>query len=220
MTAQYDQEFKEYSNYCKSLGRVASHEGFDLLEWLHSKAREDWLAGMAICRPLRSHQREAEYNLRKRVAAQPTTSALDGWQEPVDPAKVYTAASLQQAADIAAPKTLAAMDDAERKSVPLLTGVIDYFLPALIEIAKVSKAGNDQHNPGEPLHWSKGKSTDHGNTAMRHLSQHGTLDKDGMRHTAKAAWRLLAMLTIEVEAEQHGMTYAEYTKALESGELK
>jgi hypothetical protein len=114
-------------------------------------------------------------------------------------------------------KLLADMSDAERKAVPLLTGVVDYFLPALIEVAKVSKSGNDQHNPGEPLHWAKGKSTDHGNTAMRHLAQHGKIDSDGRRHTAKAAWRILAMLTMEIEAEQSGMSYDDYVKLLEQG---
>jgi hypothetical protein len=115
------------------------------------------------------------------------------------------------------PKALADMSDAERKAVPLLTGVVDYFLPALVEVAKVSKAGNDQHNPGEPLHWAKGKSTDHGNTALRHLAQHGKIDSDGRRHTAKAAWRILAMLTMEIEAEQVGMSYDDYVKSLEQG---
>jgi len=44
---------------------------------------------------------------------------------------------------------------AERKSVPICTGVLDYFPDALLAVAGVSKIGNDQHNPGQPLHWSK-----------------------------------------------------------------
>ena len=32
---------------------------------------------------------------------------------------------------------------------------------ALAEVARVSKAGNDQHNPGQPLHWARDKSADH-----------------------------------------------------------
>lgn len=115
-----------------------------------------------------------------------------------------------------ASKPLANMSYVERKAVPLLTGVVDYFLPALVEVAKVSKVGNDQHNPGEPLHWAKGKSTDHGDTAMRHLAQHGQIDNDSCRHTAKAAWRILAMLTMEIEAEQAGMSYNDYIKSLEA----
>lgn len=93
-------------------------------------------------------------------------------------------------------------DDKTRKSYPVLTGVLDYFPNALLAVAEVSRLGNEQHNPGQPLHWAKGKSTDHGNTAVRHLMQRGTRDADGGRHTAKAAWRILAMLETEIEAEQ------------------
>ncbi len=92
-------------------------------------------------------------------------------------------------------------DDKTRKSYPVLTGVLDYFPNALLAIAEVSRLGNEQHNPGQPLHWAKEKSTDHGNTAVRHIMQRGTRDADGGRHTAKAAWRILAMLETEIEAE-------------------
>lgn len=86
-----------------------------------------------------------------------------------------------------------------RKESPITTGVLDYFPLALIEIARLSKAGNDQHNPGEPLHWAKEKSTDHADCIVRHLLERGTLDTDGMRHSAKVAWRALALLQIELE---------------------
>ncbi len=90
-------------------------------------------------------------------------------------------------------------DSAERKNLPICTGVLDYFPLALLEIAKVSKAGNDQHNPGQPMHWSREKSADHADCAVRHLLERGTLDSDGQRHTAKAAWRILALLQLECE---------------------
>jgi hypothetical protein len=90
-------------------------------------------------------------------------------------------------------------DAQERKGIPLCTGVLDYFPLALAEVARVSKAGNDQHNPGQPLHWSRGKSTDFADTIARHLLERGAVDVDGQRHTAKAAWRILAMLQIEME---------------------
>lgn len=93
-------------------------------------------------------------------------------------------------------------DDKTRKSYPVLTGVLDYFPDALLAVAEVSRLGNEQHNPGQPLHWAKEKSTDHGNTAVRHIMQRGTRDSDGGRHTAKAAWRILAMLQTEIETEQ------------------
>lgn len=90
-------------------------------------------------------------------------------------------------------------DAAERKGLPIVTGVLDYFPLALLEVAKVSKAGNDQHNPGEPLHWARGKSMDQSDTAVRHIMERGGVDIDGKRHLAKAAWRILADLQIEME---------------------
>jgi hypothetical protein len=78
---------------------------------------------------------------------------------------------------------------------------VDYFPLALIEVAVVSKAGNDQHNPGQPLHWTRGKSADHADCLMRHFIQRGLLDDDGVRHSAKMAWRALALLQEEIEAE-------------------
>lgn len=86
-----------------------------------------------------------------------------------------------------------------RKETPITTGVLDYFPLAIAEIARVSKAGNDQHNPGQPLHWAKDKSTDHADCLVRHLLERGTVDTDGMRHTAKVAWRALALLQTELE---------------------
>jgi hypothetical protein len=89
---------------------------------------------------------------------------------------------------------------ADRKAIPLCTGVLDYFTAALAEVAKVSKAGNDQHNPGEELHWARGKSQDQADTIMRHLAERGGIDIDGQRHSAKMAWRALALLQLELES--------------------
>lgn len=89
----------------------------------------------------------------------------------------------------------------ERKKIPLGTGVLDYFTSALIEVAKVSYAGNEQHNSGQPLHWSRGKSFDHADTMLRHFVERGTLDTDGGRHSAKMVWRALAILQMELESE-------------------
>ena len=96
---------------------------------------------------------------------------------------------------------LLSADPAERKGMPITSGVLDYFPLAIAEVAVVSKAGNDQHNPGQPLHWSKGKSTDHADCIARHLIDRGSRDTDGMRHSAKLAWRALAALQVELEAE-------------------
>lgn len=90
---------------------------------------------------------------------------------------------------------------AERKALPLASGVLDYFPDALLAVAEVSRIGNEQHHPGEPLHWDKSKSTDEADALMRHLLDRGTRDTDGGRHSAKVAWRALAMLQREIDAE-------------------
>ncbi len=90
---------------------------------------------------------------------------------------------------------------AERKAIPITSGVLDYFPLALIEVAKTSKAGNDQHHPGKPLHWDRTKSLDHADCITRHLLERGTIDTDGIRHSAKVAWRALALLHTEMENE-------------------
>lgn len=77
--------------------------------------------------------------------------------------------------------------------------MLDYFPLAIAEVARVSKAGNDQHNPGQPLHWAREKSTDHADCIVRHLLERGTLDSDGQLHSAKVAWRALALLQTELE---------------------
>lgn len=90
----------------------------------------------------------------------------------------------------------------ERKKYPMATGLLFYFPDALAAVANISWHGGQQHHPDKPLHWDRNKSTDEADTAMRHLAQSGTLDTDGKRHTAKAAWRILALLQKEIEGEQ------------------
>ena len=92
-------------------------------------------------------------------------------------------------------------DPKERKGAPVYSGVLNYFPLAIMEVAKLSKTGNDQHNPGQPLHWDKTKSTDHKDCIARHLLEAGTIDSDGERHSTKVAWRALANLQIELENE-------------------
>jgi hypothetical protein len=92
-------------------------------------------------------------------------------------------------------------DAVERKTYPVASGVLDYFPAALAEVAKISYHGNQQHNPGQPLHWSRNKSTDQADTIIRHFLERGTVDPvDGLRHSAKLAWRALALLQLEMEA--------------------
>lgn len=103
-------------------------------------------------------------------------------------------------------QTLDKMTKDERKAHPMARGLIDYFPDALAAVANVSHVGNEQHNPGQPLHWDRTKSTDQADCLMRHFAARGTFDDDGLRHSAKIAWRALALLQVELEvADQSTM---------------
>lgn len=92
-------------------------------------------------------------------------------------------------------------DDAgARNGYPMADGLLYYFPNALAEVSKISRIGNEQHNPGEDMHWSRGKSTDHANKIIRHLIDAGKTDDKGNRHSALVAWRALALLQEELEA--------------------
>jgi len=114
----------------------------------------------------------------------------------VEANEIELVSDVDRITDVAALLPLGAQ---ERKAVPLASGVMDYFPAALAEVAKVSFKGNEQHNPGQPLHWARGKSTDHADTMLRHFLERGTIDTDGTRHSAKMVWRALALLQMELE---------------------
>lgn len=86
-----------------------------------------------------------------------------------------------------------------RKDKPLFSGCLMYFPDALLAVAEHSKRGNDKHNPGQPLHWAKEKSSDHADCIARHLVDIGP-DWAGMDpetqslHAQALAWRALALL--------------------------
>lgn len=94
-------------------------------------------------------------------------------------------------------------DDKLRSEFPLADGLLDYFPNALAEIARHSKMAGDKHHPGEPLHWERGKSTDHRNKIIKHCIDAGKKDSEGNRHSTALAWRALALLQEELERE-HG----------------
>ena len=87
----------------------------------------------------------------------------------------------------------------QRKRTPIFSGVLKYFPLAIAEVSRVSLAGNEQHNPGTDLHWDRAKSKDEADALVRHLIDSGKIDTDGIRHTAKVAWRALALLQKELE---------------------
>jgi hypothetical protein len=89
---------------------------------------------------------------------------------------------------------------ADRKNIPIVRGLLDYFPAALAAVAELSRIGNEQHNPGEEMHWARGKSGDHADCIVRHAMDRGTIDTDNVRHSTKTAWRALALLQEELEA--------------------
>lgn len=139
---------------------------------------------------------EAYATLRELLACFPHHNISESSLEP--------APSLAEAIPICSGMLLST-NAQERKGTPITTGVLDYFPRALAAVAKCSKAGNDQHNPGQPLHWAKEKSTDHADCIARHLIDRHSVDTDGVPHSWKLAWRALALLEIELEKEANGV---------------
>ena len=97
-------------------------------------------------------------------------------------------------------------DSAERKGVPLWSGFLNYFPDAIAAVARLSKIGNDKHNPGQPLHWSREKSNDHADCVARHLVDAGPdwtgsyLEGDEeVLHAVAAFWRSGAMAQLAIE---------------------
>ena len=87
----------------------------------------------------------------------------------------------------------------ERKQRPVFSGVLKYFPLAIMEVARCSFIGNEQHNPGSELHWDRAKSGDEMDALIRHAMEAGTDDTDGIKHSTKVAWRALANLQKELE---------------------
>jgi hypothetical protein len=132
-------------------------------------------------------------------------SSITDWIITVEPPAHSAPGSLKDSLDFlsamskteARPKPSAA----ERKTHPITSGLLDYFPAACAAVAHVSYVANQQHNPGQPMHWAREKSTDQADCLVRHLTERGTFDDDGLRHTAKVAWRALALLQEELEAD-------------------
>src|SRR4029077_18281904 len=60
-------------------------------------------------------------------------------------------------------------DNATRKALPILTFLAEHFPDAIEDLRVLSVISNEQHNPGERIHWAREKSPDQLNTAFRHL---------------------------------------------------
>ena len=100
------------------------------------------------------------------------------------------------------------LTSADRKQHPIVSGVLDYFPDAIARLAFHSWVGNEKHNPGQPLHWSRDKSSDHADCIARHLEERGGEEEvvfsDGrvftLYHTEALAWRALALAQEEAES--------------------
>lgn len=101
---------------------------------------------------------------------------------------------------------------AERKAEPIHSGVLMYFPDALAAVSRLSKAGNDKHNPGQPLHWAREKSTDHMDCATRHTLTPECIDPEtGEIELVATAWRVLAQLQLSEERRLHAAGILPYS---------
>lgn len=107
---------------------------------------------------------------------------------------------------------------ASNKHEPVYSGPVNYFPRTLRALSRLCRAGNDKHNPGQPLHWAKDKSTDHPDCMLRHsLTPYAADSENGNeRHVVAVAWRAMAWAEIALEATERGIcTWAD----LESGRV-
>lgn len=98
----------------------------------------------------------------------------------------------------------------QRKQFPMCTGLVDYAPDALAAIAHISYVGDRKHNPNkgedEPPHHSRGKSADHADCELRHMSTRGDVDPAyaddiiaDVFHMAEKAWRAIMELQQAME---------------------
>lgn len=143
----------------------------------------------------------------------PACNAPDGRRCPCSPAEMRGAAAR---ADREPPLGPSLAGDAQaRKAAPIADGLLGYFPHACAYVAYVSKVGNEQHNPGEPMHWAFDKSIGTGNEIARHLCEAGSPDTDGLLHTGKAAWRALELLERELLASNPALKPGKNVKGFE-----
>lgn len=92
---------------------------------------------------------------------------------------------------------LQSLSSAERKEVAVSRGLFAYFPDALALVARHSVRSNAKHNPGQPVHWAREKSSDHEDCILRHsiavAVDPNSLD-GGEPHIVCRAWRALAAL--------------------------
>lgn len=121
-------------------------------------------------------------------------------QDPITPGYVM-GVDLADQEDLKKPvqKTTLPIDSAKRKNYPMCSGLLEYFPAACAGVSGISKDGNDKHNPGQPLHHSRGKSNDHSDCIIRHqidlkedFGKGVGRDEKGVPQVLYSAWRALA----------------------------
>ena len=85
-------------------------------------------------------------------------------------------------------------DAEERREYPVGTFMRDYFPYALTMLAHHSFIANEQHNPGQPMHWAKDKSIGDGNQLMRHFLEGDKIATAwrAVEAVERECWRLVA----------------------------
>lgn len=139
----------------------------------------------------------AEAILADAVRTQPDASA----HAPAVPPLANLLAEWQKRRGLTLP-----LDSSERKLIPLHSGCYAYFTAALAAIAAWSYHNNQKHNPGQPLHWSQGKSRDHEDCIARHGVDVGDAralgsDEAQLVELTARAWRALAELQMFAQSQ-------------------
>jgi hypothetical protein len=98
---------------------------------------------------------------------------------------------------------LASLTSAERKECAVARGFFAYFPDAIAIVARHSVRMNEKHNPGQEVHWARGKSTDQPDCEARHLIATAVdpdvQDADGAYEMVCKAWRSFADLQVWIE---------------------
>lgn len=140
----------------------------------------------------------------------PSTQFEAGYEPAKDPARVELRTwAIEETVVLDAAKPgdwLQSLTSAERKEIAVSRGLFAYFLDALALVARHSVRANEKHNPGDPVHWARDKSTDHEDCIARHslaiAVDPDSLDDDAP-HIVCRAWRSLAALQVWAE-KRHG----------------
>ena len=92
---------------------------------------------------------------------------------------------------------LASLNKQQRKEAAVHVGFFAYFPDAIALVARHSVRSNEKHNPGQPVHWARGKSADQNDCIARHtlaIAANPEAKEDGAYEIVSRAWRAMAAL--------------------------